>query len=152
MGFLDNILSQLGKQGGGQPGALGSLAELVMKNPQIVSAAISMLNPKDTSVAGSGGLADVIAAFNKGGLGNVMSQWISTGPNPPISGDQLSQVLGKDVIGQIAQKAGLGQADASSALAAVLPGLIDHLTPNGQVPDASSLQGALGGLLASVGR
>jgi uncharacterized protein YidB (DUF937 family) len=152
MGFLDNILTQLGKGGGGQPGALGSLAELVMKNPQIISAAISMLNPKDASVGGSGGLADVIGAFNKSGLGNVMSQWISTGPNPPISGDQLTQVLGSDVIGQVANKTGLGQADASSALAAVLPGLIDHLTPNGQVPDAGSLQSSLGGLLASLGR
>ena len=152
MGFLDNILSQLGKGGGGQPGALGSLADLVMKNPQIISAAIAMLNPKDTSVGGGGGLADVIGAFNKSGLGNVMSQWISTGPNPPISGDQLTQVLGSDVISQVAQKAGLGHADASSALAAVLPGLIDHLTPNGQVPDAGSLQSALGGLLSSLGR
>ncbi len=151
MGLLD-VLKQLGGGGGGQAGGLGAHAEMIAKNPQIVSAAISMLNPKDTSVGGSGGLADVIAAFNKGGLGNVMSQWISTGPNPPISGDQLTKVLGSDVIGQIAQKAGLGNAEAGSALASVLPGLIDHLTPNGQVPDASSLQSALGGLLASVGR
>jgi len=150
MGLLD-ILKQLGG-GGGQAGSLGALAEMIAKNPQIVSAAISMLNPKDTSVGGGGGLADVINAFNKSGLGNVMSQWISTGPNPPISGDQLTQVLGGDVIAQVAQKAGLGHADASSALAAVLPGLIDHLTPTGQVPDAISLQSALGGLLASVGR
>jgi uncharacterized protein YidB (DUF937 family) len=151
MGLLD-ILKQLGGGGGGQAGGLGALAEMIAKNPQIVSAAISMLNPKDTSVGGGGGLADVVNAFNKSGLGNVVSQWISTGPNPPISGDQLSQVLGSDVIGQVAQKAGLGHADASSALAAVLPSLIDHLTPNGQVPDAGSLQSSLGGLLASVGR
>jgi uncharacterized protein YidB (DUF937 family) len=151
MGLLD-ILKQLGGGGGGQAGGLGALAEMIAKNPQIVSAAISMLNPKDTSVGGGGGLADVINAFNKSGLGSVMSQWISTGPNPPISGDQLSQVLGGDVIGQVAQKAGLGHADASSALAAILPRLIDHLTPNGQVPDAGSLQSSLGGLLASVGR
>jgi uncharacterized protein YidB (DUF937 family) len=152
MGLLD-LLKQLG--GGTQPGpvgALGALTELIAKNPQIVSAAIAMLNPKDTSVGGGGGLADVVNAFNKSGRGDIVSQWISTGPNPPISGDQLSQVLGSDVIGQIAQKAGLGHADASSALAAVLPSLIDHLTPTGQVPDASSLQSALGGLLANIGR
>ncbi len=151
MGLLDTLKQQLGG-GGGQAGGLGALAEMIARNPQIVSAAISMLNPKDTSVGGGGGLADVVNAFNRSGLGNVMSQWISTGPNPPISGDQLTKVLGSDVIGQIAQKAGLGQAEAGSALASVLPGLIDHLTPNGQVPDASSLQSALGGLLASVGR
>jgi uncharacterized protein YidB (DUF937 family) len=151
MGLLD-ILKQLGGGGGAQAGGLGALAEMIAKNPQIVSAAISMLNPKDTSVGGGGGLADVISAFNKGGLGNMMSQWISTGPNPPITGDQLTNVLGSGVIGQIAQKAGLGQAEAGSALAAVLPSLIDHLTPNGQVPDANALQSALGGLLSNLGR
>jgi uncharacterized protein YidB (DUF937 family) len=152
MGLLD-ILKQFG--GGaqaGQAGGLGSLAEIIMKNPQIVSAAISMLNPRDTSVGGSGGLGQIIDTFNKSGLGNVMSQWISTGPNPPISGDPLTQVLGSDVIGQVAQKAGLGQAEAGSALASVLPSLIDHLTPNGQVPDANALQNALGGLLSNLGR
>jgi len=152
MGLLDVLKQFGGGQQAGQAGGLGSLAEIIMKNPQIVSAAISMLNPKDTSVAGGGGLGDVINAFNRSGLGDVMSQWISTGPNPPISADQLSQVLGGDVIAQVAQKAGVGHADASSALAAVLPSLIDHLTPNGQVPDANALQSALGGLLANIGR
>ncbi len=152
MGLLDVLKQFGGGQQAGQAGGLGSLAEIIMKNPQIVSAAISMLNPKDKSVAGVGGLGDVINAFNRSGLGDVMSQWISTGPNPPISGDQLSQALGSDVIAQVAQKAGVGHADASSALAAVLPSLIDHLTPNGQVPDANALQSALGGLLANIGR
>ena len=43
-------------------------------------------------------------------------------------------MLGSDVIAQVAQKAVLGHADVSSALAAVLPSLIDRLTPNGHVP------------------
>ena len=53
MGLLDEILKQAGSAavgaggGGGQHAGLGSIAELVMKNPQIVSAALSMLNPKD---------------------------------------------------------------------------------------------------------
>ena len=69
MGLLDEILKQAGGAGARQSGGLGAIAEIVMKNPQIVAAAISMLNPKDASVGGGGGLADVISAFNKGGLG-----------------------------------------------------------------------------------
>jgi uncharacterized protein YidB (DUF937 family) len=82
----------------------------------------------------------------------MMSQWISNGPNPPISPDQLSKVLGSDVLGQFAQKAGVAQGDAASLLASVPPGLVDHLTPNGQLPAANDLQNSLGGLLASLSR
>ena len=64
MGLLDAILKQTAARGGGQAAGLGAIADLVMKNPQILSAALSMLNPKDTSVGGGGGLADVIGAFN----------------------------------------------------------------------------------------
>jgi len=144
MGLLDNLLKG--------SGGLGGIADLIAKNPQVVAAAVSMLSTRDTSVGGAGGLGGLVGAFQKSGLGDVMSQWISTGPNPPISADQLTKVLGSDMMGQFARKAGLGQAEAGSALAAVLPSLIDHLTPNGQVPETNALEGALGSLLSGLGR
>ncbi|HXK09826.1 MAG TPA: YidB family protein [Vicinamibacteria bacterium] len=144
MGLLDSLLKG--------SGGLAGIADVVAKNPQLVAAAVSLLSTRDSSVGGTGGLGGLIGAFQKSGLGDVMSQWISTGPNPPISADQLTKVLGSDVIGQIAQKAGLGHAEAGSALAAVLPSLIDHLTPNGKVPDTNALEGTLGSLLSSLGR
>jgi uncharacterized protein YidB (DUF937 family) len=156
MGLLDEILKQVtgGGQagaGGAQAGGLGAIADLVMKNPQILSAAISMLNPKDTSVGGGGGLADVIGAFNKGGLGDIMSSWVGGGPNKPVDPGALASVLGPDVLGQFAQKAGVGHADAGSLLASVLPELINHMTPQGQVPQGNALDGMLGSLLGQLG-
>jgi uncharacterized protein YidB (DUF937 family) len=151
MGLLDSILKQLGGAQGGQAGGLGSLAEIIMKNPQLVSAAISMLNPKDTSVGGGGGLGDVISAFNKGGLGDVMSSWVGGGPNKPVDPGALASILGPEILGQFAQKAGIGQADAGSALASVLPELINHITPQGQVPQGNALDGVLGSLLGQLG-
>jgi len=147
MGLLDGILKQLGGAQGGQAGGLGSLAEMIMKNPQILSAAIAMLNPKDPSVGGGGGLADVVSAFNKGGLGDVMSSWVGGGPNKSVDPGALAGVLGPEILGQFAQKAGIGQADAGSALASVLPELINQITPQGQVPQGNALDGALGSLL-----
>jgi uncharacterized protein YidB (DUF937 family) len=158
MGLLDEILKQAagggqaGGAGGGQGSALGSIAELVMKNPQIMSAAISMLSSHPGSVGGSGGLGGLIGAFEKAGLGSMMSSWISTGPNPPIQPGQLTSVLGNDTLNQFAQKAGIDPGQASSILASVLPALIDHLTPNGQVPQTSSLESTLGSLLGGLGR
>ena len=154
MGLLDEILKQAagGGQanvGGAQAGGLGAIADLVMKNPQIISAAISMLNPKDTSVGG--GLTDVIGAFNKGGLGDIMSSWVGGGPNKPVDPGALGNVLGPDMLSQFAQKAGIGHGDASSVLASVLPELINQMTPQGQVPQGNALDGVLGSLLGQLG-
>jgi len=151
MGLLDEILKRAGGTGGTQAGGLGALAELVMKNPQLVSAAISMLNPKDTSVGGGGGLADVVSAFNKGGLGDVMSSWVGGGPNKPVDPGALASALGPEILGQFAKKAGIDPADAGSALASVLPELINHMTPQGQVPQGNALDGMLGSLLGQLG-
>jgi uncharacterized protein YidB (DUF937 family) len=140
MGFLDEVLKQ--------SGGLSGVAEMVAKNPQIVNAVVSMLSTRDTSVGGSGGLGGLVSAFQQKGLGDVMSSWISTGPNPPVSADQLKDVLGSDVLGQFASKAGVPHSQAGTILASLLPAVIDHLTPNGQVPETNALEGALGGLLS----
>ncbi len=107
---------------------------------------------KDTSVGGSGGLNSIINAFQQKGMGDVMKSWISTGPNPPVSAKQLQDVLGGDILAQFAGKAGLPSGQAGSALAALLPAVIDQLTPKGQVPDAGSLESTLGALLGGKGR
>jgi uncharacterized protein YidB (DUF937 family) len=155
MGLLDAILKQAGSAalGGGGRGSsgMGEIADLVMKNPQIIAAALSMLNPKDTSVGGRGGLADVIGAFNKGGLGDVMSSWVSGGPNKPVDPGALANVLGPDVLGQFARQAGIGHGDASSVLASVLPELVNQMTPQGQVPQGNSLDSTIGSLLGQLG-
>jgi uncharacterized protein YidB (DUF937 family) len=158
MGLMDEILKQAGGavlSGGGGQGAqasgLGSIADLVMKNPQIVAAALSMLNPKDTSVGGGGGLADVIGAFTKGGLGDVAASWVGSGANKPVNPGALANVLGPEVLGQFARKAGIGNADASSVLAGILPELVNQMTPQGQVPQGNQLDSVLGGLLSQLG-
>jgi uncharacterized protein YidB (DUF937 family) len=155
MGILDEILKQAGGAGAGpaaagQGGGLGPILEMVMKNPQIVAAALSMLNPRDASVGGGGGLADVVSAFNKGGLGDVMSSWVGGGPNKPVDPGALSSVLGPEVLGQFARKAGVGAGEAPSVLASVLPELVNQLTPQGQVPQGNALDGMLGSLLGQL--
>ena len=121
-----------------------------MQNPQLLRAAIALLNPKDASVGGAGGLGGLVESFQKAGLGPMVSQWISTGPNPPVAPEQVASALGPDILGQFAQKAGIGHADAASVLASLLPSLVDQLTPNGQLPAGNELEGGLGGLLSSL--
>jgi len=68
-----------------------------------------------------------------------MSSWIGTGQNLPVSGDQLKTGLGADLIGQLASKVGVSPDVATSKLTEILPGLIDKLTPEGQVPESGLL-------------
>jgi uncharacterized protein YidB (DUF937 family) len=54
------------------------------------------------------------------------------------------------MLGQFAKMAGINAGDAGSVLASVLPGLINQVTPSGQVPEAGGLEGMLGGLLGQL--
>lgn len=88
-----------------------------------------------TLVAQSGGVGGLAQQFQQKGLGGMISGWISSGPNPPISGEQVIQVLGRDKIMAVAAKAGLTEDQVSAGISKLLPVVVDHLTPNGTVPN-----------------
>ena len=149
MGMLDSLLK--GALGGGQgSSALGGIMDMVAKNPQILSAVAGLLSTRDTSVGGSGGLGGLVSAFQGKGLGDMINSWISTGPNPPISASQVTEVLGGDTMGQFARKAGISLSDAGPLLAGLLPTVIDKLTPDGNLPDTNSLEDTLSSLLGKL--
>ncbi len=84
--------------------------------------------------------------FNQRGLGDVVSSWVSTGKNLPISPEQIQNVLGSSQIQALAAKAGIDPAKASAAIAQILPQIVDKATPNGQIP-AGGILDALSGFL-----
>jgi len=77
-----------------------SLLEMATSNPRAMGALAGLLSTRVNSVGGSGGLGGLVSAFQKKGLGDMMSSWISTGPNPTISAAQVADVLGSDTIGK----------------------------------------------------
>lgn len=97
-----------------------------------------------------GGLSGLVQSFHDKGLGGLVSQWVSTGPNPPMTSDQVHQALGGEKVKELAAAAGISPDMANSAIAQMLPGIIDKLTPNGQVPDHSSMMDMASGLLKSL--
>ena len=117
-----SLMDQLGQAVGD---LLGSGAN---KNP--LMEALTGLLGQNSSV---GGLAGLVQAFQKNGLGEIVNSWVSTGQNLPVNADQIKQGLGGDLFNQLASKAGLSADAAGSQLASLLPGLIDKLTPNGKI-------------------
>ena len=89
------------------------------------------------------GLGGLVQALQKNGLGDVVSSWISTGQNLPISAEQIQRGLGSGLLQQFANTAGLSQESASSKLAEILPGVVDKLTPDGKLPESGLLAQAL---------
>jgi uncharacterized protein YidB (DUF937 family) len=99
---------------------------------------------------GLGGLAGLAEQFQRGGLGDVMNSWISTGPNKSVSPDQLGGVLGGDLIGEMMQRTGMGRGDLLGQLSQMLPQMVDRATPEGRIPSGGL--GDIGAILAQLDR
>jgi uncharacterized protein YidB (DUF937 family) len=85
------------------------------------------------------GLGALLEQFQQAGYGDHANSWVGTGQNMPISPDVITQVFGRDGLSKIAAQAGLSEADASAGLSQLLPGVVDKLTPQGQMPDLDAL-------------
>jgi uncharacterized protein YidB (DUF937 family) len=134
MGIIDEVLAMAGSTGAQQAQhttALGAIMSYI-NSPQV------------------GGIAGLQRMFQQGGMGNIVSSWIGSGQNLPVSASQLQNVLHSGALQQAAQQAGLDPSQLTGMMATLLPHLVNHLTPNGQVPDASALQKLLSGLSASA--
>jgi uncharacterized protein YidB (DUF937 family) len=81
-----------------------------------------------------GGLQGVIGEFEKNGLGQTVKSWVGTGPNQPVSPDDIHKVLGADLLQQLSVKSGLPVHELAQRLSQVLPEAVDKLTPNGALP------------------
>jgi uncharacterized protein YidB (DUF937 family) len=136
MGILDSIVGGLGGSPGGAPGGAAS-------SSAVVSQVLAMLRGEGGATNGLGGL---LQAFESGGLGHLFQSWVGTGQNLPVSAQQIQNVLGNSGLMQrIAAATGMQPADVAQHLSVVLPQIVDHLTPNGQIHTGDAT-GALEGL------
>ena len=101
---------------------------------------------------GQGRVGGLTVKCQQADLGDVVGSWVGGGQNQPMSGEQLTHVLGTDTKAGLAQKLGSSQGDTAGQLSDVLPGLIDKFTPQVRVPasglgNAGDLLGMLAGML-----
>lgn len=114
MGLLDSVAGAvLGKVMGGNQGGMAAIA-------------MEMFNQH-------GGIGGILDKFKAGGLGDAAASWVGKGENIPVSADQISSVLGSGAIAEMAAKFGIDPATLSAQIAQHLPGVVDKMTPNGQV-------------------
>lgn len=121
MSLFDQLGSILGQ--GGSNDAVGAISNLIDQH---------------------GGLSGLVQQLQNGGLSDVVSSWVGTGANLPVSADALQQALGSEQISQIAAKLGLSPDQAAGSLAQLLPQVVDKLTPNGSIEPGGLLEQGLG--------
>jgi uncharacterized protein YidB (DUF937 family) len=134
---LDDLLGGLlgGGSGGGTTGTASG-------GPN-VGALVGALAPVVIGMLRSGGLQKMMSGLQQGGLGQQADSWVSTGPNAPVSGSEMRVGLGEGEVRRFAEDAGLPEDEAAGVLAAVVPQVVDGLTPNGQLPSDDDLEALL---------
>jgi uncharacterized protein YidB (DUF937 family) len=120
--------------GGGIGGSLGDLLKSGLGGLLAGGAAGSVI---------SGGLGDLLRQFQQNGQGEAANSWVSPGPNKTISPNDLANALGADQLNTLASQSGLSREELLEGLSQHLPGVIDHLTPDGRLPTESELSGRL---------
>ena len=117
MGAMDMVLTEVESKFGLSSGNASSL----------LSSLLSYVNEQGT------GLKGLLDRFKQVGLGDSVSSWLS-GSAKPISADNVENALGSNAISTIASRAGLSAATAASALAFMLPKVVQRLAPGGVLP------------------
>jgi len=142
--------------GGSQPGAAPSPAPAPTPSPKTINAGMpggaggglsdvlkgglgGLLAGGAAGSILSGGLGDLMKQLQEGGQGDAANSWVGKGQNKPVSPGDLASALGADQIDAIASQSGLSRNDLLQGLSQYLPDVIDHLTPDGRLPDASEL-------------
>ncbi|OOG63380.1 hypothetical protein B0E46_10270 [Rhodanobacter sp. B04] len=139
MSFLDGLLGGQGQQAGAGS-LIGVAGQLIQQ---------------------AGGVQGLTNMLQQHGLGDAVQSWVGSGANQAVSGDQLGQALQNGGLGAVVQEAagklGVDPGQLLGQLSQVLPHAVDHLTPDGQVPEAGQgggfnlgmLEGLAGKLLGS---
>lgn len=112
MGIFDELLTGLS----GEEGTI---------RPQFAQALEGLLVDMD--------VPELLGRLEQAGLGGQVQSWLGTGTNLPITPDQLRDALGDEEVEEAAAREGMTPETLLTELAEHLPGLIDRLSPRGEL-------------------
>jgi uncharacterized protein YidB (DUF937 family) len=136
-GLLGGLLGggrSSGGMGGGMGGGLGGLAGGMggMKGMALMALLAYMMRGQ----GGAGGLSSLTDNLRGAGLGGHVDSWVGHGPNQELRPDELARALPPDALADIEQHTGMGRDEVLSELSRGLPGMVNHLTPQGRLPQS----------------
>jgi uncharacterized protein YidB (DUF937 family) len=150
MGLFDSLASKaMGSLLGGQDANNPDLGALISG---VMSGKVDLAATLGEAMNSMGGIEGIQQKFQQSGLGEQFSSWVGKGENLPVTADDLKNALGNQPeMAKAASSLGIDLNSILPMLATILPGLIDKLTPKGEVDPSTAagpgLQDALAGLL-----
>jgi uncharacterized protein YidB (DUF937 family) len=99
-----------------------------------------LLNGRLSGNVLSNGLGGLIKDLQNTGQGQAAQSWVGNGTNQPISPGSLEAALGGDTLDALAKQTGMDRASLLDGLSQHLPGVVDHLTPDGRLPNADEAE------------
>jgi uncharacterized protein YidB (DUF937 family) len=82
------------------------------------------------------GLRELIDGFKSSGQSEIADSWVRTGPNKPVSPQELERAISPEVWATLSERTGLSRQELLSRLSRELPEAVDKYTPQGQLPSA----------------
>jgi uncharacterized protein YidB (DUF937 family) len=151
MGILDILKGVLSGKGGAQGGVAGAV--------QGAATGAAYGNPVGGAISGALGgghpmlqmllpmllpggplaLGGLLKKFHDRGMSKQATSWVAKGPNDTISPQQVEDALGADMVAKLAEDSGMNADEVKAQLSKTLPGVVDHLTPNGEMPTEEQL-------------
>ncbi|WP_180079655.1 YidB family protein [Acinetobacter sp. YH12058] len=123
-GILGSVLGQLGgQQQRSATGASGTQSLLIAVLPLVLA-----------WIQKQGGLQGALDKLKGQGLTSQVDDWVSTGPgeNAHVGAEQVQSLFDDADVEQVAQQTQAPKQDIYNAISAVLPQIIDSLTPQGE--------------------
>jgi uncharacterized protein YidB (DUF937 family) len=148
MAGIDQLIQQL--LGGSTPAGGLDMGKLT-----------SLLQPLLQQLQAGGGLESLLGKLQQAGMGDQVSSWLGGGANAAVDPQTLGDAVGEGDVDALAQQTGLSPDEVKTGLSELLPGLVNQLSPSGQLPTSvddltgmlgqmpggDQLKGMLGGLL-----
>lgn len=144
----------LGGLGGGLGGVLGSVFGRGSDQQDAGASGSSPMGGKGALLAmllpiamqwvqRNGGIGAVLDRFKQQGYSQQATSWVSTGDNQPVDAQAVTDVVGTEELSRLSRQLGVPDEQVASGLADILPQVVDHLTPAGDVPqDADDVLGS----------
>jgi outer membrane protein OmpA-like peptidoglycan-associated protein/uncharacterized protein YidB (DUF937 family) len=117
MSVLDSVVHDVGGQLGISSSSVSS----------VLSELLAFINRED------GGVGAFLERFRRAGVGGLVNSWLG-GETKAVAVETVESALGRDTISNIANRAGISFSTAASAIAMLLPKLIQRLAPGGAIP------------------
>ena len=82
----------------------------------------------------NGGMGAVLDRFRRQGYERQARSWMATGDNERLDEQAVEQVVGHAELREMAQRLGVPEHEVAQAFAEIMPEMVDHLTPQGELP------------------